>query len=202
MIIYGVRNKQLAGEVIADKCENCGNNNCIDMHVFQRYAHIFWIPLLPLGKTGVSQCDNCKQVLKSSKMTANLKIAYQNVAAQTKTPIWTFTGIAIIAVFIVFGINSDNKKQEKIKQYIAVPQKGDVLSIKTKEHNYTIYRIDAVKNDSIFIQPSNYEANKISGLKELKNKGEAGYSEDVFGMSKTELQQLLTKEEIYDIERK
>jgi len=91
MIIYGIRNKELIKEHITDKYPNCGTQNSIDMHVFQKYAHVFWTPFFPLGKTGVSQCDHCKQVLKLKEMPSSLTNVYENLKSQTKTPIWTFT---------------------------------------------------------------------------------------------------------------
>jgi hypothetical protein len=74
------------------------------MHVFQRYAHIFWIPFFPIGKTGASQCGHCKQVLKEKEMPSSLKMAFDDVKSRTKTPYWTFAGVAIIVVLIVLDL--------------------------------------------------------------------------------------------------
>ena len=101
MIIYGWRATQVANESIAESCPSCKNQNALQMFVFQRYAHIFWIPMFPIGKSGASQCGHCKQVLKSKQMPADVKLAYENVAAQAKIPYWTFAGLAIIAVLVI-----------------------------------------------------------------------------------------------------
>ena len=199
MIIYGSKSKELAKETLTDKCQNCGTQNSIDMHVFQKYAYVFWIPFFPMGKTGLSQCNHCKQVLKLKEMPATLTASYDNLKAQTKTPIWMFSGLALVAALITIGVISDNKKGEKNAQLILTPQVGDIFEVKTKDNQYTLYKVDQVQGDSVFIQSSNFEANKVTGLDDLKKKD---YSSDVYGFSKSELKEMLNKGEILDIDRK
>ena len=74
------------------------------MYVFQKYAHIFWIPFFPLGKSGASQCGHCQQVLKAKQMPSDVRLAYDNVAAKAKIPYWTFAGVAIIAIIIIISM--------------------------------------------------------------------------------------------------
>lgn len=199
MIIYGSKSKELAKEILTDKCQNCGTHNSIDMHVFQKYAHVFWIPFFPVGKTGLSQCDHCKQVLKLKEMSPALTASYDNLKAQTKTPIWMFSGLALVAALVIIGVISNNKKNEKNAQLILTPQVGDIFEVKTKDNQYTLYKVDEVQGDSVFIQSSNFEVNKITGLDDLKKKE---YSDDIYGFSKTELKEMLNKGEILDIDRK
>jgi hypothetical protein len=201
MIIYGVKNKQLLKESVMDKCPHCGTQNNIDIHIFEKYAHVFWIPFFPTDKTGVSECKHCKQVLKLKEMPDALRNSYENLKPQTKTPIWMFSGLALIVAFVTIAIITGKQKDERNGQLIITPQKGDVYEIKTDDRNYTLYKIAEVQNDSVYIHPSNFQSNKASGLAELKRKGNSVYSEDLIGFSKTELKQMLDKGEIRDIER-
>jgi hypothetical protein len=202
MIIYGSRSKELAREVLLDKCTHCGTSNSIDMHVFQKYAHVFWIPFFPLGKTGVSQCDHCKQVLRLKEMPSSLKESYNIIKAQTKTPLWMFAGLAIVGFFITAGVISEIKKDEKNAQLVLAPKSGDILEVKLNVNSYTIYKIEEVTSDSVFIRLNNYETNKRNRIDDLKKKGEDSYSEDVYGYSKAGLKAMLEKGEIIDIDRK
>lgn len=202
MIIYGSKAKELAKDIIIDKCPNCGNQNTIDMHVFQKYAHVFWIPLFPIGKTGVSQCDHCKQVLKLNQMPPALKTAYANLKAQTKTPVWMFIGSALIAVLIVFAVIEGKEKDAKNAKLILSPQMGDVFEVKTKEGDYTLYKVALVEADSVFIRANEFQVNKSSALYKINEKGDAAFSKDVYGFSKTELKQMQASGEIIDIIRK
>jgi zinc-ribbon family len=202
MIIYGTKAKEIAKEILTDKCQNCGKQNSIDMHVFQKYAHVFWIPFFPIGKTGISQCDHCKQVLKLKEMPASLKISYDNLKAQSKSPFWMFSGLALVAVLITIGIVSDKQKDQKNAKLILAPQAGDIFEIKLPTNQYTLYKVAEVSNDSVYLQINNYETNKISGLADMKKKGDAVYTEFTLPFSKKTLTDMLSSGEIIDIDRK
>jgi hypothetical protein len=201
MIVYGIRTKQLAKEILTDKCPNCGTQNTVELYVFQKYAHVFWIPFFPSGKAAVSQCSHCKQVLKQKEMPASFRASYENVKLQAKTPIWTFSGLALVAALITIAVISDKKKDERNAKLILAPQKGDIFEIKTKDNQYTLYKVDTIQGDSVLIRPNNYEVNKETGLNDLKRKGETAYSEDLFAIHKKELKEMLESGEIIDIER-
>lgn len=202
MIVYGSKAKQLAKEIIIEKCPNCGKQNSTELYIFQRYAHVFWIPFFPMGKTAVSQCDHCKQVFKLKEMPSSVKSSYENLKLQTKTPIWTFSGLALVAILISIGVVSAQKNDEKNAKLILSPQSGDVFEVKTEDNQYTLFKVDNVKGDSIFLRVNEYETNKISGLNDLKRKGDKAYSEETFPVLKSELKEMLGKGEIIDIERK
>ena len=199
MIIYGTRNKELAKELITDKCPNCGTQNSMEMHVFQKYAHVFWIPFFPMSKSGVSQCDHCKQVLKVKEMPQGLQQSYETLKAQTKTPPWTFAGLALLVGLIALLIVNDKKKDERNANLILSPKVGDIFEIKTVERQYTLYKVDAVEGDSVFVRVNNYETDKISGINALKNKS---YSDERYGFSKPAIQEMLRQGEILNIDRK
>jgi hypothetical protein len=198
MIVYGSRSKELAKDILTDLCPNCGKQNSIDMHVFQKYAHVFWIPIFPMGKTGVCQCDHCKQVLSLKEMPASLVISYNNLKEKAKTPIWMFSGLALLAILITIGIISGKKNDEKNAKLILSPKAGDIFEIKVSDNQYTLYKVNEVLGDSVFVQINDYETNKVTGLNDLKKEA---YSEEVMGFSKAELKQMLEKGEIIDIER-
>jgi hypothetical protein len=198
MIVYGSRSKELAKDILTDQCPNCGKQNSIDMHVFQKYAHVFWIPIFPMGKTGVCQCDHCKQVLSLKEMPASLVISYNNLKEKAKTPIWMFSGLALLAILITIGIISGKKNDEKNAKLILSPKAGDIFEIKVNNSQYTLYKVNEVLGDSVFVQINDYETNKVTGLNDLKKEA---YSEEVMGFSKAELKQMLEKGEIINIER-
>lgn len=84
------------------KCPSCGFQNSLQISVFQRYVHVFWIPTFPIGKTGYTQCVYCKQVMTQKEMPASLQMTYKEAARCTKTPIWMFSGL-ILAVLMVLA---------------------------------------------------------------------------------------------------
>jgi len=202
MIFYGTKSKETATEQLTEKCQNCGTQNSISMHVFQKYAHVFWIPFFPLGKTGVSECDHCKQVLKLKEMPSGLKTSYENLKGLNKTPIWMYSGLALTAVLISIAVIAVKKNDEKNAQLILTPQSGDIFEIKTKDNQYTLYKVDQVQGDSVFVQANKYEVNKSSGLADLKLKDSNSYTDEELAFTKSELKEMLRNGEILDIDRK
>ena len=202
MIIYGVKATDIAPPVLIANCPNCGAQNSTYLHVFQRYAHIFWIPLFPIGKTAVSQCSHCKQVLKLKEMPPALVNTYEQAKAEAKTPVWTFSGLAVVAVIIIIGVISDKNKDQRNAKLILAPKAGDIFEIKTKDRQYTLYRVDQVEADSVIIRINKFETDKVSGLADLKSKGESGYDEEQYAIAKSQLQTMFNKGEVLDIDRK
>ncbi len=201
MIIYGVRNKSVLREDIIDNCENCGNNGFMEMHIFQSYFHVFWIPFVPVNKFGVTQCNHCKQVLKNKEMPQKLKATYNGYKPNAKTPWWMFIGLAglILLIFSVgTSIANDNKKS---KEYLQKPAVGDIYHIKTESNNYTLYRIAGIEKDSIFFEINNFESNLLSGLNKLENKENKGFGGIIEGLTKKEILQMSEKGKIDKITR-
>ena len=91
MIIYGTKAKEILSEHVTDKCANCNTQNNIDIHVFQKYAHVFWIPFFPMSKTGLSRCEHCKQMLNPKEMPPNLLNAYETLKSSVKPPVWMWS---------------------------------------------------------------------------------------------------------------
>ncbi len=202
MIVYGTRSKLLAKELVTDKCPHCGTQNSTEIHVYQKWAHVFWIPFFPLGKVSASECAHCKQVLKEKEMTSSMQSILQDVKSRSKTPVWTFSGLALLAVLITWAVINDKKTDEKIAKLILAPQAGDIFEIKTPESQYTLYKVAGIQGDSVMIQQNNMETNKPSGLRKIKEQGDAGYSEELISVSKAELKSWFDKGEIIDVERK
>jgi hypothetical protein len=202
MIIFGTATKKLSSETVMEKCSNCGNQFCVDVIIYQKWFHVFWIPIIPNGKTGASQCSKCNQVLVPNQMPANIKMSYDHLLKQAKAPIWTYTGLGLIAGFIALIIISSMMTNAKNKKFVLAPQKGDIFEIKTKDNFYTLYKVAKVEGDSVFILFNNYETNKSSGLNDLKRKGNDAYSPVTFSLSKQEIKEMYDKGELLNIDRK
>ncbi|MBC7851573.1 MAG: hypothetical protein H7Y31_17645 [Chitinophagaceae bacterium] len=201
MIIYGTRSTELAKELISEKCGHCGKQNTIDLHLFQKYAHVFWIPFFALSKTGVSQCDHCKEVLKAKEMPQSISSAYSDLKSKSKTPLWTFSGLALLVVLIFAVVIISQRNDAKNAQLVLAPQVNDIFEIRTTDNQYTIYKVAEVQKDSVFVYVNNFETNKMSGLNDLKKRGTGAYADFVVPLAKIELKRMLEAGEIMDIER-
>ncbi|MBJ2174832.1 hypothetical protein JBL43_11330 [Aureibaculum sp. A20] len=97
MIFYGSKSKHLKTErVTGPTCQYCKNQAPINITIFGKYAHLYWIPFFPLGKTGVSECTHCKKTLAPKEMDTSLKRKYDEINSFIKTPFWFWSGIILI----------------------------------------------------------------------------------------------------------
>lgn len=165
------------------------------------YGHVMFIPLFPFIKTGAIQCSNCQHIFKPKQLDEPVKTSYNNLKRQSKTPLWTFSGLAILAALIVIGTIADKKSEELTTKYVQQPHAGDIMEIKSSDTSYTLYKIGLVEGDSVYVYPNLYETSAERGLSQLKEKGDSVYEEALYGFSKTELKQMLAKGEILKINR-
>ncbi|MBO9150839.1 zinc-ribbon domain-containing protein [Chitinophaga sp. GCM10012297] len=198
MIIYGWKATPVGHEDLGAKCSHCGTMMSVQVFVYQKYAHIFWIPAFPLGKTGGSVCTHCKQTLKPKEMPNDLKLSYDSLRSRAKTPIWTFSGLIVIGLIVTFGIFAARQSAAANAKMILAPQAGDVYEVKEAPGSYTLYKVARVAGDSVYVLHNLYETNKSSGLADLMKK-EFSPEEEAF--TKNELKELFDKGTIDDIRR-
>ncbi len=201
MIFYGTKSTQIGTENLFDKCSNCGTQNSMEMLVFQKYAHVYWIPFFPIGRTGATHCSNCKQVVQNKEFTENLKASYSNLKSGSKTPVWMFSGLALIALLITWGSVVGKQNDKKYAQLIMSAEKGDIYEVKLDYKQYTLLKVDKVLGDTVFVLLNQYETNKSRGLSDIKRKGDQAFIQEPLPMLKTELKTKLEKGEIIGIDR-
>lgn len=106
MIIFGTRSKVLNGSTASADCSHCSSTQTVRLSFVLTYFHIFWIPMFPISKKGVSQCSHCRQVLYANQMPNALKAVYQEERKKVKTP-WGYRfGVILIGLFVLFVIVS------------------------------------------------------------------------------------------------
>ncbi len=201
MIVFGAKSSQIASETLIDRCPNCRMQANIIIHIIQKFGHICWIPIFPAGKTAINQCTNCNQVFNFNEMPNSLKIVCANLRKQTKTPVWVFSGWALAAVIAIAYVYVNKQREINNAKLILTPKSGDIYEVKTEEAQYTLYKIEQVQGDSVFIHYNNYVTDDESGIDNLKAKGDTAYEAEVAGFSKAELKRMFVKGEILNIIR-
>ncbi len=99
MIIYGSRAVHLkSAQLTAATCPSCKTKGSLILSLFRKHAHIFWIPLFPIGKKGFSKCQHCKHVLEDKEMPASIREQYNRLKQEAKGPIWQFVGLFLFGV--------------------------------------------------------------------------------------------------------
>lgn len=115
-------------------------------------------------------------------------------------PLWTFTGLALIAVLVFFIIRSNDQDEKDTIAFLRAPKPGDIMEVKS-QNAFTLYKVGLIEGDSVFIYPNMYETDRETGLYQIKEKGDSVFEKDLYGFSKAELQQMLKKGEILNVER-
>jgi hypothetical protein len=179
MIIYGHKATKTGHQsLFGTKCSSCGTKDEMEMYTFSRYFHLFWIPVFPYRKEAVTQCNHCKQVLNKKQFPADLLSQYEEMKINIKTPYWQFIGLGLLAVLIIsitFSIKEDNKRDIA---YLNAPKAGDIYEIKLNSSSYTLYKVQDVTPDSVYVMFNKFEVNKQSGLNKAEMNGASSFTEE------------------------
>jgi len=97
MIIYGYRASKI-GELDVDgtTCSFCGQEEPQHVSIFGKYAHIFWIPLFPMGKKAIAECTHCKRTYEKSDFSSELRTKFLNQKKNIKRPLWHWFGLIAV----------------------------------------------------------------------------------------------------------
>jgi hypothetical protein len=84
-------------------CINCGQTS-VGVAIYSRYLHVFWIPVIPLGKRSVSQCANCKQSLSESEMPPAYRQEVSIFKQQARLPLSNYFVLSLFGAVVVFSL--------------------------------------------------------------------------------------------------
>lgn len=204
MIIYGTKGIHLKSEKVSGvKCQHCNEQNSHTISIYGKYFYIYWIPLFPIGKKGVSECNHCKATYEPKEMGEQLKLALDNVKRTTKTPITHWIGLLLIgglfAVFMIFGGKWSEERKQKKATYINAPMIGDIIDYKSSDKAYSTLKITKVTNDSVFVVANTMEIAKKRKLYKIDK--EKNYNAERYGLSLKEYQDSFKTNYFLDVDR-
>lgn len=201
MIFYGSKGSHLnTQKTKAIKCDNCKEITPHTISIYGRYGYLYWIPVFPISKKAFSECTNCKATLEHKEMNDELMRVSTEIKKNTKTPIWYWSGLAIIAVLISIGYYYSVEHDKDVANYIQEPVSGDIIRFKNIDTNYySTLKITSVTKDSIFVIQNNYETDKKSGVSKIDK--EKNYTTAPFGISRENIQKMFDEKIFYDIKR-
>lgn len=92
-------------------CAACGHTEQA-IHIFQRYVHIFWIPVFPINQVRVLECKGCEKVTPKKEFGPELKQSMDRVGISARPPVWMLSGILIFAL-VVGGFRKERIPRQK-----------------------------------------------------------------------------------------
>ena len=84
-------------------CGYCGTLGSLLLTIYSRYIHVFWVPVIPIGKASVSKCAHCQQVLEQRQMPASYRQEAQQLMQQARLPLTNYLVLALLGVVIAFS---------------------------------------------------------------------------------------------------
>ena len=94
----------------------------------------------------------CGNEVKHGQLPPQTKLLFGDLKKMARTPIWTFTGAAILAVVIPLFVQSVGEHSAKQAALLEMPEAGDIWTIKLGSKHYTLYRVEEVRADSVFVR--------------------------------------------------
>lgn len=201
MIFYGSKASRLKdGRINNVTCPSCENQTSMTYAIFGKYGHIYWIPLFPMEKETVIECNHCKKTYKTKELPEAIKQKMISEKQGVRTPFWNYSGLLIIAALIIFGMYNGAKQKENETLYLENPQAGDVYSTKTEDYDhYSSMKVIKVTTDSVYVVYNDYEIDKKSSINKIDK--DENYTTEYDHFSKEEISTLYTENMIYAIDR-
>ena len=200
MIFYGTNSSRLKnGQLPNVTCPNCENQTSMTYSVFGKYAYLYWIPIFPMGKVNVLECNSCKRTFKLKELPEQIQRKFET-EKHTGIPLLHFSGLAIIALVIAYFSYTGSKHKEAEADYIKAPVIGDVYSIPSEASGqYTTMKVTSITNDSVYVVFNDYEIGEKSAIYKIDK--DSNYTTYIEGYTKEEIVSLYDEKTIFNIDR-
>jgi len=162
--------KTLTDAKVNSVCPMCKKIARIRIIVIQPYVTIFFIPMAPVFKEKVVRgiCSNCDARFSQKYFTDALNQRYRELKKRPPLSMFTGTGILLILTAGIIAVIIMMKNMEA--QAVLNAQQEDVYTIRLDADRFTLIKVSAVKNDSVYLVKNRFETNGSNGFDELYDK--------------------------------
>jgi len=201
MIFFGAKSSTIKqGQISNVTCPNCKNITTITYTIFGKYAHAYWIPMFPMKKKTVIECNSCYRTYDMEEAPEPIKHKFLRETKGVKNPIWYFSGLALLALLIYVAFYLSKKDEINDALYIEQPQSGDIYTIEApKAGFYTTIKVTKTTSDSLFVVYNDYDIHRRSKIYRIEK--EENYSTNIDSLSKVDLQRMFDEGAIFEVDR-
>src|SRR6218665_3528200 len=203
IFFYGTKSSTIKNGVINNvTCPHCETNTGMNYSVFGKYAHLYWIPIFPVGKQKILECKNCKSTYELKNLPESIKQKFTKEQEQnpSRTPIFHFSLLIIIGLGIIFGFYSNAKSDSDSKEFAKNPKVGDVYFETTNTGKYSTSRVIKVTRDSVFVLINNMETDKKYDVSKINI--DSNFTNNTDSYSRKQIIDFVKDEKtIYEIQR-
>ncbi|MDW3650316.1 MAG: hypothetical protein R8P61_24795 [Bacteroidia bacterium] len=169
MVIFGIHRHPYRSILPPEfSCPNCREKGQTVFNQISRVFHIFYLPVLAFGHGHESLCNYCKLNLKSSEMDREFKTNNRAYLKSNIPPIWHFSGLLFMALFILSAKLYGMKKQNDIRERIVHLEEGRIFDYKTKLASYSTFKVAKIEGDSVELIYNLYDAGRKADLHLVK----------------------------------
>lgn len=139
-----------------ERPEGVGEEGVV-LAVMSRYIHLFWIPLISIGKKVVAIDVLTEEEIKKRNFTKRMKEEAAVLKETSRVPLRHFSGLAIVLLSVLVLLGRDKIKHIALQKELRKPLIGDIYFMKDEDREYPFYfarNVGAV-NDAIMIEVSN-----------------------------------------------
>lgn len=106
MIIFGTSKERVKYQepLHFGNCPHCNQQNRLTAFVMMRYAHVWYLPVFPLGKRVIASCDHCKATYNLKGLPQNIAQQCMEVKQKAKTPLKYWTLLIIAGILFVAAL--------------------------------------------------------------------------------------------------
>ena len=153
------------------RCFECDKIGQMNVNKYVNYAHIFWIPFFPFRIVNEFECVHCRTSINYNEMGVELKRIYGPYKSSVP-PIWSFSGIILIAAIILWGWYSNLPDKDRMISIVNAPKENTVFDFKTEDGEYSSFRVCSFDEDYLYIV---YNQFQVSNIKDLDRVSEPNF---------------------------
>ncbi|MCC3159034.1 hypothetical protein LJ737_17455 [Hymenobacter sp. 15J16-1T3B] len=204
MIIYGTNGSHVRTEPLPGaSCPACRTANEMQVSVFSRYVHIYWVPLLPYGKPAVAQCQRCQADWELKQLPPEAEALKQAVRARkkaTRAPWWQWSGAAVLALAGIWTADAAIRDGHDNEAFLAAPQVGDIYTLRDDStHNYTLLKVVQAQANTVEVVANEYETDNAQPIQKL-NKPDY-FGKETVTLTHLDLLSMKNKGQLTDVDR-
>jgi uncharacterized Zn-finger protein len=128
LIFFGTRSTKIQSQKVtgSTECPYCSAPNTFIATTFGTYFHIFWIPIITLGRRTVVECSHCKKTYDEKELPANVKAALDRTLLENppKKALWHCLGcfvilgaIGLFIILLIYAIIFKAVKEDDFETY-------------------------------------------------------------------------------------
>jgi hypothetical protein len=227
MIIFGARSTLRSQEPTDYPCPVC--NDRLELQVWQRYAHVFWIPMFPTRKDVVLSCRAQHWGVADGDIPEDLIDAIESLEERTRQPWYLYIGSIGLVLFICLASLGDNSSSpsrsasrqsasssfgsseldDNSAEYLATPATGDIYIVHNPKaedgYGYAVVKVLAVSADSVAFSLGQYGYTSSFGTLSAINNGtvdSVGYFGPSGTVARADLKTFYSKIGVEDVIRR